>query len=848
MSATPRSQGGVRALLRKAVSRMRGTIRSWLRRSQPVHTRPQMPVTVSGTRRIVRSNERLTKWRGVLRWEPRGLNVDDIPHRHRREPIPASRFSEVIAGRYGPFIPHPLASRLPLVYPSQPRVTSPRSTGIGVSHIALSSSPTDREDADRTEYGLRDLRREKARKSMLWPVRAFVPSGLDQTGFISHSLPAPKAGEPSIAMSRTTRTSLLPSRVQVREIGSSGSTVQVKKAFTTITRAAIFPHRSVLRQAGGISRISPTQKVEGPSQEMPKPTSPFLPSDRVRVRGVESAASTLQAGEPFARMLQLTGDPFPPDRGQIRKQRYSASILWVGKPLTELLRPSVLAPPPSQEQVRRSGRPVLAPKAKEPFSGVLQTAEAPSRSVASSYQHLRPERFTMTSQIPGRMKTEGGRQKAEQRILPYSVSRFLTPIQAIGSNFPRGTAFVLSSLVIGERSEGFPTRSERISMPLLFAEEVLREPVRGQGVPIRSSIHRREIGLLEPEGRTVTSEHSGFPILPSYFPLTPTPPAKERSTSGLRQSPLTGRPLPTSYQTIDQSPPLKGGVEGGKVRPVEVHRSHLLGMGWRFKPQIESTLRDPRVLSDVPVQLRREMGPGKPLAPGPRRVMEGFVGKDLGGVRVHSESAAARMAASLKADAFTVGRDIFFGSGKMQFDTPSGMALLGHELTHVRQQGGIHRPPPTSALRAQAEEREAVNNELAWRRVLEVGESLVPQPLSLNLPGWLGPRSPGSITGESVPPELVEGTAGRISVRMGDTQPLPPVRAGVPSMELARAPADRETSSQAPTTETSPSTETTSTHERGEGEQQLDIEALTQQVYEQIMRRLTIERERAGIP
>ncbi len=59
---------------------------------------------------------------------------------------------------------------------------------------------------------------------------------------------------------------------------------------------------------------------------------------------------------------------------------------------------------------------------------------------------------------------------------------------------------------------------------------------------------------------------------------------------------------------------------------------------------------------------------------------------DLGQVRVHTDDAAARAAASLGAAAFTVGRRVGFGIGAYQPRTATGLSLLAHELTHVRQQ------------------------------------------------------------------------------------------------------------------------------------------------------------------
>ena len=59
--------------------------------------------------------------------------------------------------------------------------------------------------------------------------------------------------------------------------------------------------------------------------------------------------------------------------------------------------------------------------------------------------------------------------------------------------------------------------------------------------------------------------------------------------------------------------------------------------------------------------------------------------EDIDEVRVHTDRRAAESARSLDADAFTVGRDIYFGSGQFSPDSKEGQKLLIHELTHVLQ-------------------------------------------------------------------------------------------------------------------------------------------------------------------
>ena len=62
--------------------------------------------------------------------------------------------------------------------------------------------------------------------------------------------------------------------------------------------------------------------------------------------------------------------------------------------------------------------------------------------------------------------------------------------------------------------------------------------------------------------------------------------------------------------------------------------------------------------------------------------MEPRIGADFSDVRVHTGHEAAELSDELQAQAFTYGKDVYFGAGKY----PGKDALTAHELTHVAQQ------------------------------------------------------------------------------------------------------------------------------------------------------------------
>jgi hypothetical protein len=78
--------------------------------------------------------------------------------------------------------------------------------------------------------------------------------------------------------------------------------------------------------------------------------------------------------------------------------------------------------------------------------------------------------------------------------------------------------------------------------------------------------------------------------------------------------------------------------------------------------------------------------PGQPLDTATRAFMEPRFGRDFSDVRMHNDATAAESARAVNALAYTVGRDVVFGSGQYAPGTAAGERLLAHELTHVVQQ------------------------------------------------------------------------------------------------------------------------------------------------------------------
>ena len=86
--------------------------------------------------------------------------------------------------------------------------------------------------------------------------------------------------------------------------------------------------------------------------------------------------------------------------------------------------------------------------------------------------------------------------------------------------------------------------------------------------------------------------------------------------------------------------------------------------------------------------IRAEIGRGSALPDRLRDALEWAYGADLDGLCLHDDETADRLAASVDADAFTAGADVFFRAGALCPDSDAGVELLAHEVAHAVQQAG----------------------------------------------------------------------------------------------------------------------------------------------------------------
>jgi hypothetical protein len=189
---------------------------------------------------------------------------------------------------------------------------------------------------------------------------------------------------------------------------------------------------------------------------------------------------------------------------------------------------------------------------------------------------------------------------------------------------------------------------------------------------------------------TISSAKNGL-VLQGYF-------RRERSWTAATRPVVVqlmepARPMPRPPRPELLPPSMRGGAAQGRPArapgaawPGAPRPELLPGMGPSRiggPPPIAQARSGPGVsVSPIPVGRLRVIGPGRPLEPGIRRIMERFFLADFSGIRVHEGPAAQAMGAL----AFTLGEELHFAPGRYDPSSREGVELLGHELTHVVQQ------------------------------------------------------------------------------------------------------------------------------------------------------------------
>jgi hypothetical protein len=117
-------------------------------------------------------------------------------------------------------------------------------------------------------------------------------------------------------------------------------------------------------------------------------------------------------------------------------------------------------------------------------------------------------------------------------------------------------------------------------------------------------------------------------------------------------------------------------------------------------------------------------GNGRGLDTAARDFLEPRFGFSFDKVRIHADDHAAAAAHSIQARAYTIGRDVVFGQNQYAPETPDGLRLIAHELTHVIQQS------PSASQAGGSESALAILN--VGHRIIQRSKSDGPAPGGVN--------------------------------------------------------------------------------------------------------------------
>lgn len=224
------------------------------------------------------------------------------------------------------------------------------------------------------------------------------------------------------------------------------------------------------------------------------------------------------------------------------------------------------------------------------------------------------------------------------------------------------------------------------------------------------------------------------------------------------------------------------------------------------------------------------LGSGEPLAATVRHPLELTLQRSLPDVRVHTSPVAER----LGAHAFTTGAQIVFAPGRLDTQSPAGLALIGHELAHVGQPLAFKQIAATHT--ADSDEHAAEQQETLVQRIIEQGWPSDTSRAFRHTTQPLPPPPGASSTLASQGLALSRSALPQAGAFL-DALPMSNGADRAPPVAMARAHDISEPAGHVPAAEGAqhPTAAVTSGH---------DVEALARQVYAILKTRLRAERDR----
>jgi hypothetical protein len=250
------------------------------------------------------------------------------------------------------------------------------------------------------------------------------------------------------------------------------------------------------------------------------------------------------------------------------------------------------------------------------------------------------------------------------------------------------------------------------------------------GIHVGKSNKKRGLSAVsfQPEPKTARTAPLGVAV---QLYSDPTPPP-ELDESRLPVVLPSSGPIPDSGAAV-------ASIEAGAGPTVDSETAQTIQ---DLEDEAVQTAVQPGVVGAEPTHAVRNVAArlssgGQPLEASAQQRLNTFFGRDFSSVRIHADAQAENLATALRAQAFTVGNGIAFGSGRYQPDTPKGQKLLAHELTHVCQQAdGLGKDILAPGIGSPGDryEREAEENAERYLRSGQGGHVGPARPITADRP------------------------------------------------------------------------------------------------------------------
>ena len=166
-----------------------------------------------------------------------------------------------------------------------------------------------------------------------------------------------------------------------------------------------------------------------------------------------------------------------------------------------------------------------------------------------------------------------------------------------------------------------------------------------------------------------------------------------------------------SYENrLEQEWPLLSVLHRLETRPEEPVESSAVQVLRRMWPAQSALVR--QTLQALAAGGAGERLPSAVLGP-----MQARLGRNLSEVRLHTSP----LVQTLRAEAFTSGSHVVFAPGRLDISTGKGLALLGHELTHIGQPLAFKQESSASPVFEDSQERAARHQEESIQNIVEHG-------------------------------------------------------------------------------------------------------------------------------